>query len=78
MSRTPSHALSLGCWAAIPDIKFAKHADYPQDISWTADEIQSFEAEGRALWWILQRELGESYHVVYNSTTERRVLLPED
>ena len=68
----------LEAWAAIPDAKLAEHADCPQDISWAAHETQSFEAEGRALWRILQRELGEDYHIVYHSTAERRDLLPED
>ncbi len=65
-------------WAAIPDTKLAEHSDYPPDITWTADETQSFEAEGRELWRILQRELGVGFCVVYHSTTERRDLLPDN
>src|SRR6266404_4124994 len=42
-------------WAGIPDAKLAKHLDYPPNITWTADEAQAFEAEGRELWRILQR-----------------------
>ncbi len=67
----------LEAWSAIPDAKLAE-VKYPPDIKWTAEEEQKFEAEGRALWVILQRELGSGYHVVYYSTTEGRVLLPED
>ena len=65
-------------WAAIPDAKLAEHMDNPPDITWTADETRSFEAAGRELWRILQRELGAGFCVVYHSTTERRDLLPED
>jgi hypothetical protein len=68
----------LEAWAAIPDAKLEQHIHCPQDISWGVDERQSFEAEGRALWEILRRELGEGYRVVYHSTTEGRVLLPKN
>jgi hypothetical protein len=67
----------LEAWSAIPDAKLAE-VEYPPDMKWTAEEDQNFEAEGRALWLILQRELGPDYHVVYHSTSEGRVLLPED
>ncbi len=65
-------------WAAIPDRKLAEHGDYPPDIAWTAGETEAFEAEGRELWRLLQRELGAGYFVGYQSVTERRELLPED
>jgi hypothetical protein len=68
----------LARWAAIPDAKLSKHMENPPDIIWTAEESRAFEVEGRALWTILQRELGAGFHVVYHSTVERRVLLPED
>src|SRR5207247_1428077 len=64
-------------WAAIPDARLTEHSDYPPDITWTADETQSFEAEGRELWGMLQRELGAGVCVVYHSTTERRDLFTD-
>lgn len=76
-SLSPSTLARLEAWSAIPDAKLAE-VQNPQDMQWSAVEKQAFEAEGRALWSILRRELGPEYHVVYHSTTEGRVLLPED
>ena len=68
----------LARWAAVPDSKYERHKDCPQDMVWTDEETQMFEAEGRELWSILQRELGAGFYVVYHSTTARRVLSPEN
>ena len=66
----------LEAWAAIPETKLDHN--YPPDTAWTKDEKLAFEAEGRQLWKDLQRELGKGYRVVYHSSTEHRVLIPED
>jgi hypothetical protein len=68
----------LQSWASIPDAKLAEHISAPQDITWTAEEKRTFEAEGRELWRMLQRELGRDYYVVYHSTAAGRILSPED
>ena len=79
-SSLPLSALTLArlqAWAAIPDAKLAE-VEYPTDIKWSADELRMFEAEGRALWTSLHRELGCNYRVVFHSAAEGRVLSPED
>jgi hypothetical protein len=77
LALSTSTQAQLKAWAAIPDAKLAA-VEHPPDITWTADEKQAFEAEGRELWRLLQRELAPDFVVSYHSTTERRVSLPED
>jgi hypothetical protein len=63
-------------WAAIPDAKLDRSD--PSSVTWTEEERQKFEAEGRDLWKLLQRELGDGYRVVYYSSTKHQVLMPEN
>jgi hypothetical protein len=56
--------MRLQAWSAIPDTKLEEVED-PQDMQWTAEEQQAFEAEGHALLRLLERELGSDYDVVY-------------
>lgn len=64
-------------WAAIPDAKLAA-VEYPPDMKWSTEEQQTFEAEGRELWRIIRRELGESFYVSYHNPLAGPVCAPED
>jgi hypothetical protein len=67
----------LSRWAAIPDTKLAAVA-YPPDITWSAAEEKAFEAEGRALWRHIRRELGDGYAVSYHNPLAGPVCIPDD
>jgi hypothetical protein len=67
----------LEVWSAIPDAKLAE-VDYPPDMRWTAEEEESFEVEGRKLWRILRKELGEDFYVTYHNPSTGPVRIPED
>lgn len=68
----------LAKWAAIPDAKYERHKDCPQDMVWTEEERRSFEAEGRSIWKIVRHELGENFRVVYHNVLAGPVRGPED
>lgn len=66
----------LVAWAAFPDAKLDRN--YPPDTVWTDEESTSHEAEGRALWRILQNELGPGFRVAYFCKIEGKVLEAEE
>jgi hypothetical protein len=68
----------LARWAAIPDAKHELFGHVPAEEVWTEAEIEALESEGRELWRILRSELGQGFRVLYFSTTERRLLRPEE
>jgi hypothetical protein len=68
----------LETWAAIPDAKLAEHISAPQDITWSDEEMKSFETEGLELWKILRLELGPDFLVIYHSMSTGNDLLPEN
>ena len=67
----------LQAWAAIPDAKLAE-VEYPPDMKWSAAEQRAFEVEGRELWRIIRRELGETFYVSYHNCLAGPVCAPED
>jgi hypothetical protein len=75
---SPATRARLKAWAAIPDAKLDRHNPPDTATAWSEDEKLAFEAEGRQLWRALQQELGQAYGVVYHSSTEHRLLMPED
>ena len=64
-------------WAAIPDAKLEAVA-YPPDMKWSTKEQQAFEREGRELWRLIRRELGESFYVSYHNPLAGPVCAPEN
>jgi hypothetical protein len=68
----------LARWAAIPDAKHDLFGRVPVEKVWTKEEIKALEAEGRELLRILRNELGRGFRVLYHSSTEHRVLPPEE
>ncbi|MBK9305338.1 MAG: hypothetical protein IPM94_16120 [bacterium] len=67
----------LQAWAAIPDAKLAA-VEYPPDMKWSEGERQAFEVEGRELWLIICRELGEGYDVSYHNRQAGPACAAED
>jgi hypothetical protein len=67
----------LARWATIPDAKHELYGRVPVEEVWTEEKIERLETEGRELWRILRSELGPGFRVLYHSSTENRVLRPE-